>query len=737
MSIHPVHILFLLFGVGAAVRSQQAKRSETCRHFPSSDICGAAYDDGDAQARVTWQPVQRPVLFIPGIGGSILFATSDADGTEHDAWPEYHGDGNDCDKEPSVPNVFRYNPADDGACLAARYLPLRHWNTTTRQFDDLVGGRWTTAARTLNYGLCGVDSLNPNLWVDESATFYFRHMLKHFACDLGYEEGSTLWAFPYDWRFGPYASETLAALEKQLRLIACGGADESACGTVDVVTHSMGGLLFQELVQNNSAVHRLVNSWTAIGTPFKGAGKVANAFVQGYNFDASPAVYNKTAHHLMMDWPASYALLPNQFASWEAAPFVSVANASARAAAVFAVDSDATGYYSFLRDVNAENHIAYTFSNEVVEFDNVFNERLFADAIEHQQRAETWQGTLPFNVVLVAGSGLPTPHSFSYADLLVTHSSGFMGSEPSQIEFVDGDGTVAKESAHGFSGSATLWSKWTVYGASHTDLVTSSRLDVILESSVGVACVWSGEWTATDTRSTVVRFDFDYPPDNTHPSNYYVDAVRNLAMSMSADCMTISTNGTFSLNRSIGSECSPRQERMCSNGGHQRCSYGYWAACTEAPTPTTPPPVCASSTIAALIQCPDCTKTCDCDLAQLRLTCLYSIDDGACSALQQAIATLQMSLSTSGCLSETPSPTSPSLPPLSPSPSTQYSPPLSPSPKLFGLDSNSLIFVGSIIGCVCLCCVVASVAVIVVCRRQRRTNIRAPEDAAPLLAPTD
>jgi hypothetical protein len=729
-------LFLLLVGVAVCVVVQpHKKRAETCRHFPSDEIC----PDGVQTSRVNWQPVQRPVLLIPGVGGSILFAKSDDDLTEHDAWPEYHGDAPPCDEEPALPNVFQYTATDDGTCLAARFLPLPHLNATT---GELVGlsGQWTTSARTENYGLCGVDSLDPNLWVDESVGFYFRHLLQHFSCDLGYVEGDTLWAFPYDWRLGPYAIDTLVALEGRLRKIACRGADESSsCGTVDVITHSMGGLLFQELIQNDSAVHRLVNSWTAIGTPFKGAGKAANAFVQGYNFDAEHSLLNKTAHHLAMDWPASYALLPNQFASWETAPRVSVfANVSALPPGAFAVDSDAAGYFSFLRGVNAENHIAYTFSDGVVEFDNVFNERLFADAVAHQQRAANWKGILPFKVVLIAGIGLPTPHSFDYANARAQRNSDFMGGEPSQIEFVDGDGTVAQESAFAFSGFAMTW---TISGLSHMDLVTSSRLNEILEFSVDVACLWSGKWVATDARLTEVQFPFDHPPSPPNSPNHFIDTARGLRMDMSADCMTITTNGTFNLNRYVGTDCSRGGVRACGSNGQQRCAYGVWTPCAESPA-TSPPVDCMSDTITAMLRCPNCaSRTCECDVFVSELACLRDITpDPACGLLQQGIANVQKIVNDGNCdltmpMSSAIVPGALSTTTTTPSDSVGPAPPSSTVFGWIGFNAKTFGVVCGIAGAAFVCCIV--VVVVLVCRRRRSQRRVGGVDAAPLLTTTE
>ena len=82
---------------------------------------------------------------------------------------------------------------------------------------------------------------------------------------VGYKEDKTLFAFPYDWRKDNRASAVLLGRKIDEVLGICG------CSQVDIVAHSMGGLVTRYYIQNinNKTLDQLI----FLGTPHLGAPK--------------------------------------------------------------------------------------------------------------------------------------------------------------------------------------------------------------------------------------------------------------------------------------------------------------------------------------------------------------------------------------------------------------------------------------------------------------------------------
>jgi len=130
-----------------------------------------------------------------------------------------------------------------------------------------------------------------------------------------YVEDETLFAFPYDWRYGvsgKYANgKTNSDLlgEKILGVMTKTGSDK-----VDVIAHSMGGLIVKKYVTEHLTDNH-VGKAVFVGVPNTGAPKSVKVLLQGDNFGVSflkfglaDAEIKKIAENM----PASYDLLPSQ-----------------------------------------------------------------------------------------------------------------------------------------------------------------------------------------------------------------------------------------------------------------------------------------------------------------------------------------------------------------------------------------------------------------------------------------
>jgi len=131
----------------------------------------------------------------------------------------------------------------------------------------------------------------------------------------GYIEGQTLFMFPYDWRYGvsgKYADgATNSDLLKQKidEILQQTGAEK-----VDVVAHSLGGLIVKEYViehQTDSHIGKAI----FVGVPNTGAPDAVKALIQGDNFGIGlgPVGLNDAEmKKIAQNMPTVYDLLPTQ-----------------------------------------------------------------------------------------------------------------------------------------------------------------------------------------------------------------------------------------------------------------------------------------------------------------------------------------------------------------------------------------------------------------------------------------
>jgi hypothetical protein len=144
----------------------------------------------------------------------------------------------------------------------------------------------------------------------------------YFRC-FSYELSTSIRGFPYDWR----QSIRLPSLLDQLHKTVQSYASSHPTGVIDVVSHSMGGL-----VMKGNIIHctistppdfltaylgkypgdmKLIKNWIAVAPPFEGGGGYAlQAFIDGYNFGASEVISQNLAHQMVMQMPSIYELLP-------------------------------------------------------------------------------------------------------------------------------------------------------------------------------------------------------------------------------------------------------------------------------------------------------------------------------------------------------------------------------------------------------------------------------------------
>ncbi len=208
--------------------------------------------------RIQYQPPRKPILLIPGIGGSILYADT----------PEYNG---------------------------------RVWVVMTNAEslgEYLVGFNHKIYTKYNDNGLSSIYNLDPDLiWRSDEAN-YFKDIIDNLV-KIGYVSGIDLFGHPYDWRRSIKdisSEERLDYLIKKYNPI--------------IISHSMGGLIIEDYIRKNGDQN--IHSWISIVTPFTGAaGNILKSFINGYNL-GNPFISNSLAKRIAENSYSAYDLLPNQ-----------------------------------------------------------------------------------------------------------------------------------------------------------------------------------------------------------------------------------------------------------------------------------------------------------------------------------------------------------------------------------------------------------------------------------------
>lgn len=149
-----------------------------------------------------------------------------------------------------------------------------------------------------------------------------------------------IYAFAYDWRLGlaPRADE----LKTWVSTLAdpLNGAVTSSC-EVDIVAHSMGGMVSSLYVRSNPEHSRdHVNRLITMGTPYLGTPQAAKAHTMGYVFDL-----DKTYSWVSFDWGRMLQMARNLTAGYTLMPSPNYFAAS--------------GIWGYLRDLRAQPVAGY------------------------------------------------------------------------------------------------------------------------------------------------------------------------------------------------------------------------------------------------------------------------------------------------------------------------------------------------------------------------------------------
>eukprot|EP00742_Colponemidia_sp_Colp-10_P004822 GILJ01005147.1.p1 GENE.GILJ01005147.1~~GILJ01005147.1.p1 ORF type:complete len:516 (+),score=87.81 GILJ01005147.1:492-2039(+) len=356
----------------------------------------------------------RPVVLVPGVGGTILNFRDNNLQTSGRLWVTMRGQDQ----------------------LFSQYL----WGKYDKDLDVMKPyyDHVEVTIPTENFGLAAISNLDPDAdWPVSTYTAYFERLINRLKT-FGYVPGKTLFAAPYDWRQSNACEENLHRLRTAIET-----AFNATQKKVSLISHSMGGLLVRSYLHKyNDEFNRYVEQWATVATPFQGAGgKVLNEFLTGYNL-GNRLLKPETARALCINSPPVYELLPNPLFNWSTAPYVKgcVNGTDFNIDAVTGGGRDLAKLFS----LSLRNYTVKHMSDEIAQ---PFNDLLFDLQLQRKQQWDTVKVSENIRFLNIYSKGKPTPIGVefqkgvqSYQDLLFASVKYILG---------DGDETVPVESAAG------------------------------------------------------------------------------------------------------------------------------------------------------------------------------------------------------------------------------------------------------------------------------------------------
>ncbi|KAA6401779.1 MAG: putative Phospholipase A2 [Streblomastix strix] len=195
------------------------------------------------------------VLFIPGLGGSILYVQNEKTNEEELLWPRVVN---------SRQAMIKYG--------------FGRLNPETWEYEPYCDGIKVFAPQ-VDSGLWAQDYLIYQLPLPHDFRAYFHDIIKLLKSN-GYVSGVSLFGFPYDWRQLISIPQVQAKLLNRVKQ----AYESSGFRKIDVISHSLGGLIFRFFcILYPEAVRTYVRRWICVACPFNGSSRTLQALTVGYN----------------------------------------------------------------------------------------------------------------------------------------------------------------------------------------------------------------------------------------------------------------------------------------------------------------------------------------------------------------------------------------------------------------------------------------------------------------------
>jgi pimeloyl-ACP methyl ester carboxylesterase len=382
-------------------------------------------------------PISKvPLILIPGIAGSYLKTTD--------------------------PFVWNEDDGHDGTYFnnygANEEVWINPWEIGKPGDDDYLD-----VLRLNQDGVTSLVNLVPSgkLWSDYDDVI-------NFFINNGYELDKTIFTFPYDWRKD--LSNTLISLDHLINTIRY----QTGSQKVDIVAHSMGGLVARNYISNESRASNIGKLFT-LGTPHLGSVKLLKALVYGDDFGPS-RLYGSIKLNpneikdIIQNFTGGFELLPSQ----KYFDFYTGNDLSHPYPFVDARDVDGNGVTGKLNYQQIKTMLTNLNSNTY----------LFVPAESFHNLDSNLINTKGVDIINIVGSGVDT-----LGQIIEKTHKDFSGNSRKQIDEikVNGDGTVPIFSASlvdqnnnkSLLGDARIFYVNQEHGNLITSTVSSSALNIV------------------------------------------------------------------------------------------------------------------------------------------------------------------------------------------------------------------------------------------------------------------
>jgi len=262
--------------------------------------------------------------------------------------------------------------------------------------------------------------------IDKTGSEDFFNSLVTLLNNYGYKNDSDLFVFPYDWRLDVSSSSSM--LQTKIQQIK----EKTGSDKVDVIAHSMGGLLIKEYIKTYNG--NFINKFIDIGTPHNGSPKSYKILTYGDNLNASilfglVGLNSERIKIVSQNMPSVYQLLPN---------------------------SSYGGYLYDMDDLDENSEKGLLSYSETKTFmKNTGRNSLLVDRAEsfHQELDNLNPSDYGVETYNITGCGIPT------LDKIFILNKENSGGVEYNISFANGDGTVPLKSAEVLPAIKTYYAK--------------------------------------------------------------------------------------------------------------------------------------------------------------------------------------------------------------------------------------------------------------------------------------